>query len=48
MSFAYDRFLPEGMKWRDLFDMVCVCGGGEVHHHQSFCENGASDGPGQA
>ena len=22
MSFAYDRFLPEGMKWRDLFDMV--------------------------
>ncbi|GAX76350.1 hypothetical protein CEUSTIGMA_g3796.t1 [Chlamydomonas eustigma] len=24
MSFAYDRFLPEGMKWRDLFDMVIV------------------------
>jgi hypothetical protein len=22
MSFAYDRFLPGGMKWRDLFDMV--------------------------
>ncbi|GAB4817883.1 hypothetical protein N2152v2_004929 [Parachlorella kessleri] len=24
MSFAYDRFLPEGMGWRDLFDMVIV------------------------
>lgn len=24
MSFAYDRFLPEGMKWRDLFDMVLL------------------------
>lgn len=24
MSFAYDRFLPEGMTWRDLFDMVIV------------------------
>jgi len=24
MSYAYDRFLPEGMKWRDLFDMVIV------------------------
>lgn len=22
MSFAYDRFLPRGMGWRDLFDMV--------------------------
>lgn len=22
MSFAYDRFLPEGMDWKDLFDMV--------------------------
>lgn len=22
MSFAYDRFLPQGMTWRDLFDMV--------------------------
>ncbi len=22
MSFAYDRFLPDGMKWRDMFDMV--------------------------
>lgn len=22
MSFAYDRFLPEGMSWRDMFDMV--------------------------
>ena len=22
MSFAYDRYLPEGMTWRDLFDMV--------------------------
>ena len=22
MSYAYDRFLPEGMKWRDLFDTV--------------------------
>lgn len=22
MSFAYDRFLPEGMTWRDIFDMV--------------------------
>eukprot|EP00892_Ulva_mutabilis_P011943 jgi/Ulvmu1/9120/UM005_0215.1 len=24
MSFAYDRFLPEGMQWRDLFDCVHV------------------------
>ncbi len=22
MSFAYDRFLPDGMRWRDIFDMV--------------------------
>lgn len=22
MSFAYDRHLPAGMAWRDLFDMV--------------------------
>jgi 5'-nucleotidase len=22
MSYAYDRFLPEGTTWRDLFDMV--------------------------
>lgn len=22
MSYAYDRFLPKGMTWRDLFDMV--------------------------
>lgn len=25
MSFAYDRHLPAGMKWRDLFDMVSGC-----------------------
>lgn len=24
MSFAYDRYLPEGMVWRDLFDMVII------------------------
>ncbi|GLC35595.1 hypothetical protein PLESTM_000341200 [Pleodorina starrii] len=24
MSFAYDPFLPAGMRWRDLFDMVIV------------------------
>jgi hypothetical protein len=24
MTYAYDRFLPEGMKWRDLFDMVSL------------------------
>jgi hypothetical protein len=24
MTFAYDRFLPGGMTWRDLFDMVCT------------------------
>ncbi|PNW73801.1 hypothetical protein CHLRE_13g573150v5 [Chlamydomonas reinhardtii] len=24
MSFAYDPFLPSGMRWRDLFDMVIV------------------------
>ncbi len=33
MSYAYDRWLPGQMTWRDLFDMVrrvcvCVCGGG--------------------
>ena len=22
MSFAYDRYMPEGKRWRDLFDMV--------------------------
>ena len=45
MSFAYDRFLPEGMKWRDLFDMVC---GGGASSSILFCENGTSDGPGKA
>lgn len=32
MSYCYDRFLPQGMRWRDLFDMVrcgllaaCLC-----------------------
>ncbi|KAK9835024.1 hypothetical protein WJX81_005119 [Elliptochloris bilobata] len=24
MSYCYDRFLPQGMRWRDLFDMVVV------------------------
>ena len=24
MAFAYERFLPDGMKWRDMFDMVCA------------------------
>ena len=24
MSYAYNPFLPPGMKWRDLFDMVRV------------------------
>lgn len=24
MAFAYDRFLPDGMTWRDVFDMVIV------------------------
>ncbi|KIZ07124.1 hypothetical protein MNEG_0828 [Monoraphidium neglectum] len=24
MAYAYDRFLPDGMTWRDLFDMVIV------------------------
>jgi len=24
MSYAYDKYLPEGMMWRDLFDMVIV------------------------
>lgn len=24
MSYAYDRFLPEGMAWRDLFELVIV------------------------
>ena len=23
MSFAYNRFMPQGSTWRDLFDMVC-------------------------
>ena len=26
MSFAYDRFLPGDMTWRDLFDMASVVG----------------------
>jgi len=24
MSYAYDRFLPDGMTWRDLFDIIVV------------------------
>jgi len=24
MSYAYDRFLPKGMRWRELFDLVLV------------------------
>lgn len=38
MSFAYDRFLPGDMTWRDLFDMVgslgvwLVADGAEVHY----------------
>ena len=24
MSFAYNRFMPPGSTWRDLFDMVCL------------------------
>ena len=24
MAFAYDRYMPPGMTWRDLFDMVIV------------------------
>jgi hypothetical protein len=28
MSFAYDRHLPAGTTWRDLFDMVSGGGGG--------------------
>ncbi len=24
MSYAFDRFLPEGMKWRELFDVIIV------------------------
>ena len=24
MSYAFDRYLPEGMKWRDLFDTIIV------------------------
>lgn len=24
MSYAFDRFLPRGMKWRDLFDLIVV------------------------
>lgn len=23
MQFAFNQYLPEGMDWRDLFDMVC-------------------------
>lgn len=28
MSFAYNRFMPPGSTWRDLFDMV-----GDFYHH---------------
>ena len=27
MSYCYDRFLPTGMRWRDLFDMVRAASG---------------------
>lgn len=27
MEYAFDRYLPDGMKWRDLFDMVIVSAG---------------------
>lgn len=30
MTFAYERFLPSGMAWRDLFDMVRSSKGLEV------------------
>ena len=26
MSHCYDRFLPQGMRWRDLFDMARLGG----------------------
>ena len=26
MAYAFDRFLPEGMTWRELFDLVIVGG----------------------
>jgi 5' nucleotidase family len=43
MSYAYDRYLPDGMTWRDLFDMVrCLCLGGCSMHAvkpRAFCSS---------
>jgi hypothetical protein len=45
MAFAYDRFLPDGMTWRDLFDMVrwvsgcaCMCSWGERAAATGSCQ----------
>jgi hypothetical protein len=44
MAFAYDRFLPDGMTWRDLFDMVGAAAGaareiapGRVYDLEAAC-----------
>lgn len=34
MTYCYDRFLPQGMRWRDLFDMVCSA---HPSHPPSVC-----------
>ena len=36
MSFAYNRFMPPGKTWRDLFDMVSLRSKGDVVHMRSF------------
>ena len=36
MSFAYNRFMPPGKTWRDLFDMVSLHSKVDVVHTPGF------------
>ncbi len=46
MSYAFDRFLPDGMTWRDLFDLVIVAAGkpGFFKAHAGFLRIVSEDG----
>jgi hypothetical protein len=46
MTYAFDRFLPEGQTWRDLFDLVIVAAGkpGFFSSQAGFLEVASEDG----
>jgi HAD superfamily 5'-nucleotidase-like hydrolase len=46
MSYTFDRFLPKGMTWRDLFDLVIVAAGKPEFFtgHQALFEIATEDG----